>query len=145
MKGQSSHLLPPQESPTTNDSGLKIQRVGCQEDVFSIDWKFQVVKNYLAPGAAACFTSMVEAGEVWTLGLVSSTIVADIAHMVEQTRDCPNFRLKGIFTDACPANQDFWLTHDIWLHHRLSWHIPFYETNGRHSSYPSLLACTGKP
>jgi hypothetical protein len=86
---------------------LEIQSVGCSQ-VFSIDWTFAVVKNYTLPGAKACFTSMVETGEVCSLGLVSTTKVEEVAHMVEQTRRRPNFKPQAIFTDTWPHNNDFW-------------------------------------
>ena len=86
---------------------LEIQSVGCSK-VFAIDWTFAVCKNYILPGATACFTSMVETGEVCALGLVATTKVAEIAHLVEQTRRRPNFKPKAIFTDTWPHNQKFW-------------------------------------
>jgi hypothetical protein len=86
---------------------LEIQSVGCSK-VFAIDWTFAVVKNYILPGATACFTSMVETGEVCALGLVATTKVDEIAHLVEQTRRRPHFKPKAIFTDTWPHNQKFW-------------------------------------
>ena len=86
---------------------LEIQSVVCSK-VFAIDWTFAVTKNYILPGATACFTSMVETGEVCALGLVATTKVDDIAHLVEQTRRRPHFKPKAIFTDTWPHNQKFW-------------------------------------
>jgi hypothetical protein len=90
-----------------NRNKLEIQSVGSSQ-VFSIDWTFAVVKNYTLPGAKACFTSMVETGEVCTLGLVATTKVEEIAHLVEQARRRPHFRPQAIFTDTWPHNKDFW-------------------------------------
>jgi hypothetical protein len=87
---------------------LEIQSVGCSK-VFSIDWTFEMLKNcFGAEGVKACFTSMVETGEVCTLGLVETAKVGEIAHSVEQTRCCPNFKPQAIFTDTWPASDTFW-------------------------------------
>jgi hypothetical protein len=87
---------------------LEIQSVGSTQ-VFSIDWTFAVLRNYTLAGAKACFTAMVETGEVCAMGLVATTKVEEVAHMVEQTRRCrPHFQPKAIFTDTWPHNQDFW-------------------------------------
>jgi hypothetical protein len=86
---------------------LEIQSVGSSK-VFSIDWTFAVLRNYTLAGAKACFTSMVETGEVCAMGLVGTTKVEEAAHMVEQTRRRPHFRPQAVFTDTWPHNQDFW-------------------------------------
>jgi hypothetical protein len=77
--------------------------------LIAIDWTFQVVKNYILPGAKACFTMCTETGEIAALGIVESTAVSQISHMLQQlVEKRSTFRPKVIYTDTWPNGETFW-------------------------------------
>jgi hypothetical protein len=77
--------------------------------LIAIDWTFQVVKNYILPGAKACFTMCTETGEIAALGIVESTASSQISHMLQQlVQNRPEFRPKVIYTDTWPNGEKFW-------------------------------------
>jgi hypothetical protein len=74
-----------------------------------IDWTFAITKNYLLPGAKACFTMKIGTGETAALALVSSTAVSQVAHLCQQTvSKRKNFRPELLWTDTWPDSERFW-------------------------------------
>lgn len=96
-------------------------------ETISIDWTFQTLKNYTnLPGAKAIFTAMTgKTREVLTLGIVASTSVNEVAHMLtEMIQKRKVFSPSILYTDTCPNNTNFWqqlfgesLVHRLGLFH----------------------------
>jgi hypothetical protein len=78
-------------------------------DAIALDWTFQAVKNYKLPGAKAIFTANNgRTNEILTLGLVSSTSVSQVSHMlVEMLHKRRSFKPTYLYHDTCPNLQDF--------------------------------------
>jgi len=75
----------------------------------AIDWTFQVCKNYILPGAKACFTMCTETGEVAALALVENTSVSQVAHLLQElVTKRTDFRPKTLYSDTWPHNLTFW-------------------------------------
>jgi hypothetical protein len=70
--------------------------------VVAIDWTFQIIKNYiLGGGAHACFTMCTKTGKIAALGIVKSTAVSLVSHMLQEIIDKrPTFRPWIIYTDT---------------------------------------------
>ena len=77
--------------------------------VVAIDWTFQIIKNYILGGASACFTMCTETGEIAALGIVKSTAVSQVSHMLQEIIAVrPTFRPQIIYTDTWPSSREFW-------------------------------------
>ena len=79
----------------------------------AIDHTFEVVKNYQKKdemvGASCCFTCNHEHVEIVALGIVSSTTMNQVAHLVTSiVKKCPTFRSKVIYTNMLPNSDKFW-------------------------------------
>jgi hypothetical protein len=83
--------------------------VGKQELV-AIDWTFQVVKNYILPGAKAMFTmNKGSTKEIVHLGIVRSTAASQISHLVTEAKEKRTmFSPKALYSDITPHNLPFW-------------------------------------
>jgi hypothetical protein len=78
----------------------------------SIDWTFDVLKNYLRSialkGSKAVFTMTVNDGQIGSLLVVGSTKVQDISHFLQTAvrRDKLDFHV--LWTDTWPHNKEYW-------------------------------------
>jgi hypothetical protein len=81
-----------------------------EEEKVAYDWTFQTIKNYNLPGAKAVFTgNKGSTKEITTLGIVPTTAVSQISHMVLNSREMrKEFKPAVLYTDTCPHNEAFW-------------------------------------
>ena len=80
-----------------------------KKDIVSFDWTFQTIKNYNLPGAKCMFTgNKGSTKEITLLGIVPSTAVRDVSHMLLQAREKSNkFQSGVLYIDTCPNNNNF--------------------------------------
>ena len=80
------------------------------EELVAIDWTFQVIKNYLLPGAKALFTmNKGSTKEICHAAVVSSTAVNQVSHaLMEAKTKRKQFNPKGLYSDITPHNTTFW-------------------------------------
>jgi hypothetical protein len=81
-----------------------------EQELVAIDWTFQVVKNYSLPGAKAMFTmNKGSTKEIVHLGIVRSTAVSQISHLVIKAKEKRRmFSPKALYSDITPHNVHFW-------------------------------------
>ena len=79
-------------------------------DTLAIDWTFAVIKCYFGIAAKCAFTCMKgSTKEIVLVGLVASTAVNQISHMMNRARRLrKEFTPAALYTDTCPANKSFW-------------------------------------
>jgi hypothetical protein len=89
----------------------EMQSVDCGLS-FVFHHHFAALKNYstlTSSKAEACWTSMVETGEVPCVAVVPSTKTSDFAHAAEQLARRPNFKPKALWSDRFPEGVSFWI------------------------------------
>jgi hypothetical protein len=96
-----------------SDMVREIQNVMIEGETLACDWTFQVIKNYLLPGAKALFTmkNRGPTNEIVALALVvSSTAISQVSHLLVEImiKERPNFDPSILYYDTCPNNGDFW-------------------------------------
>ena len=83
-----------------------------KNELVAIDWTFQVIKNYVLPGAKAMFTmNKGSTKEIVHLGIVRSTAVSQISHLLVKARQVRSkFTPKALYSDITPSNLIFWMS-----------------------------------
>jgi hypothetical protein len=87
----------------------KCHDFGWQHHCLQLDFP-QVAKNYNLKGAKAMFTAnMGRTNELFALGIVSSTAISQVSHMlVEMMKKWHSFKPLVLYHDTCPNNAAFW-------------------------------------
>ncbi|KAG7346282.1 hypothetical protein IV203_005350 [Nitzschia inconspicua] len=82
------------------------------DDAVAFDWTFQLIKNYILPGAKAAFTGIKgKTNEIISLVIVPSTKTADVSHALIQSRQKrESFSPSVVYTDTCPNSMVFYKT-----------------------------------
>jgi hypothetical protein len=77
------------------------------------DWTFQVVKNYILPGAKAMMFTMNKGStkKIVHLGMVRSTAASQISHLVTKAKEKQTmFSSKALYSDITPHHLPFWMS-----------------------------------